>query len=181
MKCLPPTIMNNYITCFRMLTYLGVNNIWATGVLSKNRLRKCTIVGQKQPQKRNVDTLNSAHQAKNAVQLWQWLVWTTKERCTLLLLNFLNLRDLFGVWRKLKESMFQNSNQINSTVTTRTGFFSKGWTRAFPSTRLIPEWKNGGDPRLLQCSMFRCWMLFFRMYGRCITLTKMKSMSLWLS
>ena len=50
MECLPPTVMNNYVTCFRMLTHLGVNNIWATGVLSKNRLRKCNIVGDKQPQ-----------------------------------------------------------------------------------------------------------------------------------
>ena len=120
MKCLPPTVMNNYVTCFRMLTHLGVNNIWATGVLSKNRLRKCTIVGDKQPQKRNVDTLDSTHQAKKAVQLWQWLFWTTTERCTLILLNFLNLRDLFGVWIKLKESIFKNNHQINSTVTTRT-------------------------------------------------------------
>ena len=29
MKCLPSTVMNNYVTCFRMLTHLGVNNICA--------------------------------------------------------------------------------------------------------------------------------------------------------
>ena len=29
MEYLPPTIMNNYVTCFRLLTHLGVNNIWA--------------------------------------------------------------------------------------------------------------------------------------------------------
>ena len=139
MECLSPTVMNNYVTCFSMPTHLGVNNIWATGVLSKNRLRKCTIVGDKQPQKSNVDTLDSAHQAKKAVQIWQWLVWTTTERCTLLLLNFLNLRDLLGVWIKLKESIFKNNNQINSTVTRRTGVFSQGWTRAFPSRRLVSE------------------------------------------
>ena len=139
MECLPPTVMNNYVACFSMPTHLGVNNIWATGVLSKNRLRKCTIVGDKQPQKRNVDTLDSAHQAKKAVQIWQWLVWTTTERCTLLLLNFLNLRDLLGVWTKLKESIFKNNNQINSTVTRRTGVFPQGWTRAFPSRRLVSE------------------------------------------
>ena len=139
MECLPPNVMNNYVTCFSMPTHLGVNSIWATGVFSKNRLRKCTIVGDKQPQKRNVDTLDSAHQAKKAVQIWQWLVWTTTERCTLLLLNFLNLRDLLGVWIKLKESIFKNNNQINSTVTRRTGVFSQGWTRAFPSRRLVSE------------------------------------------
>ena len=176
MGCLPPTVMNNYVTCFRMLTHLGVNNIWATGVLSKNRLRKCTIVGNKQPQKRNVDTLDSAHQAKKAVQLWQWLVWTTKERC-----KFSETKRF--VWRlnKVEGKYIQEQQLNNSTVTTWTGVYSKGWTREFPSTRLVSEWKNGGSPRLLICSMFWCWMLLFRMHGCCIILTKMKSMGLCLS
>ena len=39
---------------------------------------------------------------------------------TVVCLNYLNLRDLFGVWIKLKESIFKNNHQINSTVTTRT-------------------------------------------------------------
>ena len=43
--------MHNYFTCFCLLTHLGVNNIWATGVFNKNRLRKCTITGNKQLQK----------------------------------------------------------------------------------------------------------------------------------
>ena len=176
MECLPPTVMNNYVTCFRMLTHLGVNNIWATGVLSKNRLRKCTIVGNKQPQKRNVDTLDSAHQAKKAVQLWQWLVWTTKERC-----KFSETKRF--VWRlnKVEGKYIQEQQLNNSTVTTWTGVYSKGWTREFPSTRLVSEWKNGGSPRLLICSMFWCWMLLFRMHGCCIILTKMKSIGLCLS
>ena len=42
--------MDNYFTSFRLLTHLGVNNIRATGVLNKNRLRKCTIIGDKQLQ-----------------------------------------------------------------------------------------------------------------------------------
>ena len=54
MECLPPTFSyhiftNNYFTSFRLLTHLGINNIRATGVLSENRLRKCTIIGDKQP------------------------------------------------------------------------------------------------------------------------------------
>ena len=32
--------------------------------------------------KRNVASLKSAHQAKEAVQIWQWLVWTTTEQCS---------------------------------------------------------------------------------------------------
>ena len=37
--------LDNYFTSFRLLTHLGVNNIRATGVLSKNKLRKCIIIG----------------------------------------------------------------------------------------------------------------------------------------
>ena len=176
MKCLPPTVMNNYFISFCLLTHLGVNNIWATGVFIKNRLSKCTNVGDKQPQKRYVTTLNRARKAKKVVQLWQWLVWTTSERCTLLLLNFLNLEGLFGVWTKLNESIFKNNNQTNSTLTNRTRVFSTGWTRTFSRTRLVSEWKNGVGPRLFKWSM-----LFFKMREFCIILTKMKAMSLCLS
>ena len=35
---------------FRLLTHLGVNNIRAKGVLIKNGLRRCTIIGDKQLQ-----------------------------------------------------------------------------------------------------------------------------------
>ena len=41
-----------------------------------------------------------------------------------LTLNLVNLRDLFGVRTKFKESIFKNNNQINYTVTTRTWGFS---------------------------------------------------------
>ena len=40
--------MDNYFTFFGLLTHLKVNCIWATGVLNKNRLRKYTIIGDKQ-------------------------------------------------------------------------------------------------------------------------------------
>ena len=52
--------MDNYFTSFRLLTHLGVypsvfnpgNNIRVTGGLNKNMLRKCTIIGGKQLQKK---------------------------------------------------------------------------------------------------------------------------------
>ena len=55
--CLTPSVsfeifMDNYFTSFRLLTYLGVNNIRATRVLNKNTLRRCTITGHKQLQER---------------------------------------------------------------------------------------------------------------------------------
>ena len=43
--------MDNYFTSFRLLTLLGVNNIRATSVRNKNRLRKCTIIWEKELQK----------------------------------------------------------------------------------------------------------------------------------
>ena len=51
-ECLNPTfsfeiVMDNYFTSFRLLTHLGVNNILTTCVLNKNRLHKCTIIGNK--------------------------------------------------------------------------------------------------------------------------------------
>ena len=60
MECLTPTasfniFMDNYFTSFRLLTNLCVNNIRAIPVLNKNRLRKCTIIGDKQLQKKERD------------------------------------------------------------------------------------------------------------------------------
>ena len=63
-------IINLWITTtsFRLVTDLGVNNIRATGVFNKNRLIICTIIGDKELQKRNVTTLNSSHHAKKKNQ-----------------------------------------------------------------------------------------------------------------
>ena len=182
MGCVPPTVMNNHVTCFRLLTHLGVSNIWATGVLNKNRLRKWAIVGDKQPQKKKCGRFGERTSSKKSSATLTVVDFNeNRRRCTLFLLNFLNLRDLLGVRIKLQKNIFKNNNQTNLTVTTRAGFFSKGWTRAFPSARLVSEWKNGSGPCLLKCSLFRCKMLFFRMQGCCIILAKMKSMSLCLS
>ena len=57
MECLTPIasfdiFMDNYFTTFCLLTHLGANNIRATRVLNKNRLRKCTITGDKQLQEK---------------------------------------------------------------------------------------------------------------------------------
>ena len=42
----------NYFISFRLFTHLGVNKIQATHVLNKNKLRKCTIIGDKHLQKK---------------------------------------------------------------------------------------------------------------------------------
>ena len=67
MECLTPSasfdiFMDNYFPSFCLLTLLGVNNTRATRVLNKNRLRKCTITGDKQRQKKGMR--HQAHQAK---------------------------------------------------------------------------------------------------------------------
>ena len=53
--------MDNYFTFFCLLTNLGVNNIQAARVLNKNRLRKCTIIEEKQLQKKGAWPFWTAH------------------------------------------------------------------------------------------------------------------------
>ena len=87
MKCLTPSVsfdifMDNYFTSFCLLTHLGVNNIRTTRVLNKNRLCKCTIIEEKQLQKkRNVTTLNSAQQTKKHCNFDSG--WLERQQCNL--------------------------------------------------------------------------------------------------
>ena len=64
--------MDNYFTYFRLLTTdLGVNNSRATGVLNKNRLRNCTVLGDKHPQKKYPDHFEYCISSKKAVNFDQ--------------------------------------------------------------------------------------------------------------
>ena len=85
-------------------------------------------------------------------------------------------KDLFGVEIKLKESIFKDNNQINSTITTRSWGLSTEWTRTWPSAGLASKWKNGSGPLLIEW-----WILLVRVRGYCVVLTKIKAMSLSLS
>ena len=72
MECLTPSVsfnifMDNYFTSLRMLTHLGINNIRATLVLNKNRLHKCTIIGDKQLQKKDHSHFVQHTSSKKAV------------------------------------------------------------------------------------------------------------------
>ena len=58
--------MDNYFTSFRLLTHLEVNNIRTTGVLNKNRLRKSTIIGDKQLQKKECGLFEQRTSSKKA-------------------------------------------------------------------------------------------------------------------
>ena len=59
--------MDNYFIFFRLLTHLGVHNSWATSVLNKNRLRKCTISENKQLQKKEYGHFEQHTSSKKAV------------------------------------------------------------------------------------------------------------------
>ena len=142
MECSTPTVtfdifMDYYFTFFRLLTHHGVNNIRATGVLNKNRLHKGTIIRDSSCKKnQNVATLNSAAHIKQKSSVNLCLV---------------NLRDLFGVAAKLKESIFKNNNETNYTVTTKTSVLSTECIRTWPDAGLVSKRKKiGGGPRLFE-------------------------------
>ena len=59
--------MDNYFTSIRLLIHLGVNNIGATRVLNEIRLRKCTIIGNKQLQKKERGHFEQRISSKKAV------------------------------------------------------------------------------------------------------------------
>ena len=72
MECLTPSVssdifMDNYFTSFCLLTLLGVNNIRAIHVLNKNRLHKCTIIGDKQLQEKERDHFKQCTSRENVV------------------------------------------------------------------------------------------------------------------
>ena len=72
MECSTPSVsfdifMDKYFTSFRLLTHLGVNKIRATLMLSKNRLRKCTIIGDKQLQKKGRGHFKQRPSSKKAL------------------------------------------------------------------------------------------------------------------
>ena len=94
--------MDNYFTSFCLLTHIRVTNIQATKIGYANALslgtNNCKNEDRGHFEQR---TLN-----KKAVNLW------LEEQQG-------SLRDLLGVWAKLKESIVKNNNKNNSTITTR--------------------------------------------------------------
>ena len=79
MECLTPTVsfylfMDNYCTSFRLfvcLPTLELTTCEQSGVFNKNKLRKHTIIGDKQLQKKErvYFEQHSAHQAKTLCNL----------------------------------------------------------------------------------------------------------------
>ena len=72
MDCLTSSVsfdifLDNYFTSFRLLTLPGVNNIRATREHNKNRLRKSTVIGYKQLQKKEHGHFKQCTSNKKAV------------------------------------------------------------------------------------------------------------------
>ena len=143
MECLTPTasfdiFMDNYFSSFRLLTHIGVNNIRATGFFNKNRLRRCTIIGDKQLQKEERGHLvqRSGYKANSSVTCvvgqndTRTVYKASSESC--------QPKRFIWCWYKV-ERKFKNNNQINSTVTTRTWILSTEWNRTQTSTGLVSE------------------------------------------
>ena len=145
MEFLTPTVsfdifMDNYFTSFFLTTHLGVNNIWAKVVLKKNRIRKCTIFRDKQLQKKERDHFEQRGAGKAKKQC-TCVVTKNKSRAVSIASSksCQTNKDLFGVEIKLKESIFKDNNQINSTITTRSWGLSTEWTRTWPSAGLASK------------------------------------------
>ena len=137
-----------WITISHFLSFCLLNH-FKQHLSSKNRLRKYTIIGDKQLQKRNMTTLKSRALIK-------------KKRCVTCVAGYNDSRarykafsqscqpkkNLFGFETKLKESILKSNNQINSTVTSRIWVSSKEWIITLPNTGLVYELTNGDGTRL---------------------------------
>ena len=126
--------MKNYFTSFRQLTHLGISNICAAIKISYANALSLEINRWKKKLKKERDHFKQRTSNKKGKGILT-LFGTTGGRFTEPLLNPLSVRDLFGLWTKLKESIFKSNNRINSTVTTRTWLLSIKWTRTRPVAR----------------------------------------------
>ena len=148
MECLAPTVsfdlfMDNYFTSFRLFVCLPTLELTTCEqVVCSTKIDYANTLssGVNSCKQRNVATLNSAAHIKQkrcvTCRLGQndsrTLCIATSESCQ-------PNRNLFGVRKKLKESIFKCNNQINSTVTIRTWVLSKEWLRTRPNTGLVSE------------------------------------------
>ena len=156
--------MDNYFTSFCLFVCLPKLELINSSkrLFNKSRLHKYTIIRDKQ--------LNSAVQIKQKCCVACVAGKSDKRALYIASCKSYQLnRNLFDVGTKLKESTFKSNNQINFTVTTRTWILSKEFVRTWPNTGLVSNE-----------TLFQWQMLFFRVCGCCIELTKIKAMSLCL-
>ena len=125
--------MDNYFhifSSFCQLTHVGVNMIWASGVFNKNRLRKYTIIGDKQVQKKECGHFEqrSTHEAKTLCNLRGWLerqqgtLRSSYEYCQL-------NKNLFSVGTSSKEVYSKGTTKWISMLQPKHGFCQKNGTQ----------------------------------------------------
>ena len=139
MECLTATVsfdifMDNYFTSFRLLTHLRVNNIRVTCVLSKNRLLKCTIIGNKHLQKKERGYFEQCTSTKKSVQIW--LVWLTvvgwNDSSAIYIASSESCEPFFNFVPTPNKSFVRCWNKVekkNSRTTPKTWVLSTEWTR----------------------------------------------------
>ena len=138
MECLTPTVsfdifMNNYFTSFRLFTHLGVDNIRATCVLNKNRLRKCTIIGDKHLQEKGTWPLWTAHIKQKSSGTLTVVGWIDNSAINIASSESCERKRFVRYWNKVEKNIFKKNNQISSAATTRTWVLSTEWTKTWPS------------------------------------------------
>ena len=138
--------MDNYFASFRLLAYLCFINIWVTDMLNKNRYTNALSLGTNSCKNRNVPILNSSHQTKKQRNFHSG--WLEQQQCSLHRFCW-----IFRIWeicrKKLKETIFKNNNETNSTVTTKTWVLSKEEAKV-AKYRTDVQMKNGGSPCLFE-------------------------------
>ena len=75
----------------------------------------------------------------------------TTRQFTQLILNLVKVRDFFGVGTKLKESIFKNDRQIDSTITTIHDFCQQNG----PERGQVQDWYPN-EKMVLVCLNGRC-------------------------
>ena len=104
--------------------------------------------------------LKSAHQAKNKCNFDS--VWLEKQHGGLHDSSDPCETNRFArCWRKLKENIFKNNNQISSTLTSRTWVFPTKWTRTEPSIGIrMKKWWWFTYVWLVDVVLLRPWVLY---------------------
>ena len=136
MECLTWSVsidifMGNYFISCRLLTHLGINNIRATHVLNKNRFPKCTIIGDKQLQKKEIDLSKQRTSSKKSSVTLTMVGWN--DNSAIYIASFESCERKRFVWRWNKVEKIYSRTSAKSAPKRKQTVLSKEWTRMWPS------------------------------------------------
>ena len=164
----------NYFISFRLFTHLGVNKIQATHVLNKNKLRKCTIIGDKHLQKKRgtwslwTSYIKQASSVGVTLTVVGWnnssaICIASSESCEPK--RFVRCRNKVEIYiQEQQPNQLHCYKQNMGFVNRMDQHVTKYW---YPNEKIVvfPACLNG------VC-------LLFRVNGYCVVLTKIKTMNL---